>query len=247
MDRSERAAGAASTDILANVLATHQTGIWTALPGIVQAFRKAGDTGMVVDVQIAVQMQLRNPDQQGTVQWINIPLVLDCPVLFPGGGGFTLTFPIVPGDECLVMFASRCINAWFQNGGVQQQEELRMHDLSDGFALVGVRSKPHTLNPQVSATATELRNDAGTTKISIEATKVKVTASAEIALTAPLVTINAATTHLTGDLNVDGAGNFGGNVTAPDVTLTTGPNAPVNLSTHRHHIAGAGDTDPPKP
>lgn len=237
MDRNERAAGAVSTDIMAAVLAMHQTNLWTAMPGIVQAFRKGGSTGMVVDVTLALQVRQRLPDQEGSVQWIDIPLVLDCPVVFPCGGGFTLTFPIEKGDECLVMFASRCINAWFQNGGVQQQEELRMHDLSDGFAMVGPRSKPNTLSPQVSATAAELRSDDGATKISIEPTKVKVTASAEVVLTAPLVTINAATSHFTGNVNVDGNVNANGDVFAQTVSLH-----------ERVHVKGSGaSTLPPTP
>ena len=64
------------------------------------------------------------------------------PVVFPGGGGFALTFPVAAGDECLVVFASRCIDAWWQSGGVGEPMEPRMHDLSDGFALIGVRSQP---------------------------------------------------------------------------------------------------------
>lgn len=245
MDRRERNAG--SSDALLAALLGHQAGIWTALPGIVKVFHKDPAKGICVDVQPAIKMLYRS--SKGVEEWLDVPMLLDCPVIFPGGGGLTLTFPIIAGDECLVVFASRCIDAWYESGGSgNQQAELRMHDLSDGFAFVGVRSKPHTLNPQVSGVAAEIRSDDGNTKISVRTDgKVQVVAPTEITLTAPLVTINAATTHLTGDLNVDGAGNFGGNVTAPDVTLTTGPNAPVNMSTHRHHIAGAGDTDPPKP
>src|SRR5258708_38240591 len=44
-----------------------------------------------------------------------------------------------------------------------------MHDLSDGFAISGPRSKPRKLNPAVSTTAIELRNDAGTVKLKIAA------------------------------------------------------------------------------
>ena len=45
------------------------------------------------------------------------------------------------GDECLVIFSERCIDAWWALGGVQPLAELRAHDYSDGFAILGVRSR----------------------------------------------------------------------------------------------------------
>lgn len=65
------------------------------------------------------------------------PLLLDVPVFFPGG----ILFDVSPGDGCLVVFADHCIDAWFQNGGVSTPVSARMHDLSDGFAFVGFRTK----------------------------------------------------------------------------------------------------------
>jgi hypothetical protein len=76
---------------------------------------------------------------------VTIPLLLDVPVLFPGAGGYALTYPVKAGDEGLVILASRCIDSWWTRGGVQAQAELRMHDLSDGFFLPGFRSNPRKL------------------------------------------------------------------------------------------------------
>lgn len=105
--------------------------------------------------------------QNGSTRQVAMPLLLDCPVQFPGAGGASLTFPVVAGDECLVVFASRGIDFWWQSSGVQPPAEARMHDLSDGFVLLGFRSKPRVL-ASISATATELRSDSGTTKISLD-------------------------------------------------------------------------------
>lgn len=52
---------------------------------------------------------------------------------------------IAKAKEALVFFADHCIDAWYQSGGVQNQLMPRMHDISDGFALVGFRSKPNAL------------------------------------------------------------------------------------------------------
>lgn len=67
----------------------------------------------------------------------NPPILIDVPVFFPGN----FVFPVEKGDECLVVFADVCIDAWFENGGVSTQMMARKHDLSDGFAFVGFRSK----------------------------------------------------------------------------------------------------------
>ncbi|WP_302441547.1 Gp138 family membrane-puncturing spike protein, partial [Bilophila wadsworthia] len=131
MDRRER--WAEPVEALRAALDGRQAEMWTALPGIVQSFDPAA---MTVSVQPAVAGRIS--DEAGKAASVDLPILPDVPVVFPGGGGFALTFPVAAGDECLVVFASRCIDAWWQSGGVGEPMEPRMHDLSDGFALVGV-------------------------------------------------------------------------------------------------------------
>src|ERR1019366_1339884 len=92
----------------------------------------------------------------------------DVPIVFPSAGGFTITLPITVGDEVLVIFSSRCIDGWWQNGGIQAPIEFRMHDLSDGFAIPGPKSLPHVI-PNISTTGAQIRNNAGTTYVEISA------------------------------------------------------------------------------
>ena len=68
-----------------------------------------------------------------------LPVLQDVPIVWPSGGGVTLTLPVAAGDECLLVIADRCIDAWWQSGGVQLPMDSRAHDLSDAFAIVGVR------------------------------------------------------------------------------------------------------------
>lgn len=138
-----------------------QSSIWTALPAIVQSFNATAQT---IVAQLAIKMQQQLAD--GSWTDIEVSPILDVPVVFPNGGGFTLTFPITAGDECLLIFSSRCIDDWWQSGGVGTQIELRMHNLSDGFALVGPRSQPRRLS-SVAINATELRSDDGLTKVKL--------------------------------------------------------------------------------
>lgn len=133
-----------------------QSRMWTAMPAIVQSVNLAR---MTCEVQPAIKGIITNSD--GSTSFVNLPLLVDCPIVFPSAGGCALTLPIAANDEVLVIIASRCIDAWFQSGGVQVPMEARMHDLSDGYALPGPRSLPKVVS-SISASAAQLRNDAGT-------------------------------------------------------------------------------------
>lgn len=190
MKRSERL----DDDVFAQIqaFAGMQAGLWTALPGII---RKYDPAKMTCEVQPTIQA--RYTDLNGTPTWVNIPMLVDCPVCFPAGGGFSLTFPLRDGDECLVVFASRCIDAWWQSGGVQVQADLRMHDLSDGFVIPGPRSQA-TVMSDADAANVELRSDDG-------AARIKITPSYEVVVdTSYNITMIATEVNITGNVNITG-------------------------------------------
>lgn len=75
---------------------------------------------------------------------VNYPLLINCPVIILTGGAGYMTFPIVAGDSCLVLFCDREIDSWMESGASNPPNIQRMHDINDGIALVGIR--PYT-NP----------------------------------------------------------------------------------------------------
>lgn len=133
-----------------------------AIPGIVDSFDPNAQT---VTVQPAIKERVI-ADQNGTIQTVNLPLLLDVPVVIPRAGGVVLTLPIQKGDECLVIFADSCIDAWWSQGGVQVQAEKRRHDLSDGFAIMGAWSQPRKISGY-STTSAQLRTEDGSQCIDI--------------------------------------------------------------------------------
>ncbi len=143
------------------VLDGRLSGLWTAFPGIIQSVNL---TKMTCSVQPAIQGTVE--DEAGAKRLVNLPLLINVPICFPNSNGFIVTFPIVANDEVLVVVASRCIDAWWQLGGVQRPMEARMHDLSDGFAIPGPRSQARLITG-ISATDLEIRNAAGNTLVSI--------------------------------------------------------------------------------
>ena len=177
-----------------------QTDIWTSMPAIIDSYdpatqtctayvsiraRLTADQFAVAKSQFQPGMFIQNKD--GTA-WVTLPLLRDVPVVFPSGGGFTLTFPVAKGDEALIQFASRCIDSWWAQGGIQNQGEYRLHDLSDGCAFVGIRSLPRMLS-NLSATSTQLRSDDGATYVDV--------ANGVITIKAGDVKVNCATAEVT--------------------------------------------------
>jgi hypothetical protein len=142
-----------------------------AAPGIIQSFDAAKQTATV---RLAIREKVLNSESR-EVEDIEIPILVDVPVITMSAGGFSLTLPVTAGDECLVIFGDNCFDAWYQSGGVQNQMDRRRHDLSDGFAICGVKSQPAVIT-SYSTTAAELRNAAGTVKVRVEAAKVVVSA-----------------------------------------------------------------------
>lgn len=130
------------------------------MPGIIQSFDAAAQT---VTVQPALREKML---ADGDESWIDIPLLVDVPIVVPRAGGYALTLPIQAGDECLVVFGDMCMDGWWQSGGVQNQVECRRHDLSDGFAVIGVWSQPRVI-PGYSTGSAQLRNDAGSAYVEI--------------------------------------------------------------------------------
>lgn len=69
------------------------------------------------------------------------PLLVDCPVVFLGNaaGAARLTFPLVKGDDCLVLFNDRNMDHWIVAGQSAVPDTGRLHSFSDAIILPGVR------------------------------------------------------------------------------------------------------------
>jgi hypothetical protein len=75
---------------------------------------------------------------------IKLPQFTKVPPLFMQGGGSYTAHPIAVGDYCLLILTERCFDRWYGGADFQSPAEFRMHDYSDGLAIVGV-------NPLASA------------------------------------------------------------------------------------------------
>lgn len=68
-----------------------------------------------------------------------LPVITNVPIVWPGAGGFRLTFPLAPGDTVLLVFSDRALDGWLERGGEVDPEDPRQHALSDAVAIPGLR------------------------------------------------------------------------------------------------------------
>lgn len=224
MDRRERYENLQVA--LKAMLAGFSSGLWVACPGIVYSFDPVKCTAVV---DMAIKPKIRQPD--GT--WLDAnptPHLVDVPVIFTGNRKALLTLPLSQGDEGMLVFSDRCIDAFWENGGVQSQLELRSHDISDAQFFPGNISQPN-VPPNISATRAQLRNFAGDTYIEIDADGQAINGVAP------------------GGFNFNGAIiDSGGNISTPGgVTAGAGSGDQVTLQHHEHPTAALGAPSPPTP
>jgi hypothetical protein len=205
-------------EVFRALLQADRAGLWTAMPGSVVSF-----DAEAVTVQVQLGLLGVVTDQTGRQSAVSIPVLPDVPVIFPGGGGATLTFPVAAGDEVLVVFASRAIDAWWQSGGVQLPFEPRLHDLSDGFAILKPMSQARKI-AAISTSTVQLRSDDGEAFVELDPASHDINATTPGAITASAggtATLRGAQIVLDGPVRITGPLQL-------DETLVAAGNATFN-------------------
>lgn len=142
-----------------------------AIPAIIQSYDPGTNT---VEAQPAIRERLVEED--GSIRYLNLPLLINVPVAFPSSGSASITFPIGKGDECLIIFSDLAIDNFWTSGSVQNPIEVRRHDLSDGIAIpcslsvTKARGAGHGMNIQGSPVTMK----SGQSSVEVSATIIKV-------------------------------------------------------------------------
>lgn len=189
------------------------------LPAIVIGYNRAKN---IATVRPLIRMVKTNGV---TVQRASIASV---PVLALGGGGFTLTFPIKPGDLGWIEASDRDISLFVQSLKEAPPNSFRIHTFSDGRFIPDALNK-YTINAEDDGAAT-LQSLDGTVRIALDtdelrltAPTIKCTASTLFQVTAPAIAL-----HQTG-------GGVGATFTGSPVVM---PDAIINGVTQSTHIHG---------
>lgn len=108
----------------------------TAITGHVLAFDPA--------TQLA-QLQIGVAGEDSKGNQIKPEPIIECPVQFAGGGGWSVEHELNAGDEGIIIFSQRCLDAWIQTGGIAENPVARFHDKQDACFVPGARSKPNAI------------------------------------------------------------------------------------------------------
>lgn len=72
---------------------------------------------------------------------VQLPKFIEVPPLFMQGGTSYTAHPIAVDDYCLLVITERCFDRWYEGQDYRRPAEFRMHDYSDGVAIVGLNPK----------------------------------------------------------------------------------------------------------
>jgi hypothetical protein len=115
----------------------------TAMPATIDSYDKA--TGFA-----AVKPSLKRKYYADDAA-VDLPVINNVPVMFPGGGGALVTFDLQQGDEVTLIFSERSLDKWKTTGGSVDPEDPRKFHLSDAYCYPGGHS---AANPPAKATIT---------------------------------------------------------------------------------------------
>lgn len=95
----------------------------------------------------------------GEVEVYRPPEIPGVPVLFPGGGDLSITWPLAAGASGLAVFVDRSMDEWLSEGGVESEpQDPRRFDITDAVFIPGLRSFAEAVPAAgTDATATVLR------------------------------------------------------------------------------------------
>lgn len=111
--------------------------LYVSLPGRVTRYDAATQEA---DVQPIPRVRYTAESGEAVVE--DLPVVPSVPVIFPGGGGFTVTFPISVGDTVLLVFSGASMDKWLtaNTDDSLDPETHARHSLADAVAIPGLKN-----------------------------------------------------------------------------------------------------------
>lgn len=142
----------------------------TGLPAKVVSFNPTKQSAVVQPLLVRVFV-----DENEQLQQIEMPQLKNVPVVFPAGGGWSITWPLAPGNIVHLTFAERSIDHWLEApvGTAVDPVHERKHDLSDAIAVPGLRPFTSPI-PNISGENLRIARDDGSVLIELSANTARI-------------------------------------------------------------------------
>lgn len=119
----------------------------TGLPAKVVSFDPENGTCNVQPLLLRVVF-----DESGNEVEESLPQITNVPIHYPGGGGWSIIFPLKEGNTVFLAFAERSIDTWLEADPGQQVDpvQTRKHDLSDAICIPQLRPRTQPITDLAS-------------------------------------------------------------------------------------------------
>lgn len=185
-------------DMVEEAIRTALRAARVSLPGRIVTY-DAETQAAEVEIQVEIPLNKldgRNEVLRGKHTYEALPTLRGVPIGHPRGGGFYMHFPMVAGDFVWVMFSDQSLDEFTRTGRVSKPKDIRSHDLFPYAIPSSDPSSPNVISPAPVADKLVIGAEGGSGTVRVE-----------------------------GDLEVDGAIECTGEVTAKfggaSVGLTT--------------------------
>jgi hypothetical protein len=135
-----------------------------------------------------------------------LPVIPDCPIVYPSGGGAMLRGPLEVGSEGYILIPDRSLDTWTSTGGEVDPVLVQYHDLSDAVFVPGLRSGATAQNIPTDRTTLGPEDDSAGLDFA------KLDGSVTLRTDGPQLTLEAAATILLGDGATLGVARFSDSV-----------------------------------
>ncbi len=116
-------------DLVRKISKSTSSNIKVCLPGIVQEYDFKTQ-------RASIKIDIKEVFEDGSD--IDYPVITGVPVIFTATSLASITIPVTQGDSCLVLFADRDISNWLLGASGEKPNTIRMHNLSDAIAIIGL-------------------------------------------------------------------------------------------------------------
>lgn len=139
----------------------------TGLPAKVVSYDPSKQSA---EVSPLLKRAYEDPEDPEATTVRTIPVISNVPVVFPAGGGWSLTYDLAPGDIVYLAFSERSLDRWLEapSGVAVDPVSARRFDLSDAVALPGLRPRSAPL-AGAGRPGLRLGKDDGTAEVQINA------------------------------------------------------------------------------